>query len=1182
MKSWLRWLVLSCALALAGPLKFQAAGLAAAGSSARLALDFVDGDGLSNQIDARNFSSDGSPTLQQLSGSVGGDLASGLLFSDASFFSEALLNPGAASTFAFIFDATAVAPAPGSFADAFSAFLLDDLTGLSLVLTDDPTGNNALFLFTIDGTATGQLQVYQQLSTLALTWQVVDAGNGGGGGSVPEPASWALVLPALLALLRGRRRLGLRSGRWAALCVAALCLGPALAQAEDLTAGVQITRSGLVPNRSTGSFDAQVTVTNRTADIFVGPLKLVLNAATPVNVALYNSAGRAPSGADYMLLPLADGTLAPGASAVATVRLLTYGQSVTQTDFRVEGTRMNAASAATLNVSTYQPAAAFGTAQDTPVGAGYTVEVDGVARGLTDATGRLTVQVPLGARSVAVTRAPSEGGSALLPAFAAGATVTVKVPVDDSKEVSSGSLLRFDQVQQGLLARNAAAVTLRFLKDEQPVRLRKITGVSLVDIVGNYTNLAVLFSLQSDGSLAAQPAAFFQALQGKTGRLRLEVGGVDMAGTVHDQSVDFYLADYRVRVQLLAPPSSPGLPVAGVIVKATVLNTDLRFNAKADATGYVVLPDLAAGNISLNANTTVAGIVYSGVGTGAINKNSLVKLTLRGPQDVLNNVPPISVEPLPANAAMAPALNGLPAATLPERAVFNAQEREERARRDARASHSSSGPRLSTPAAANAVTVAATGGAQNVLAQASAALTLKKGLKKATLRYNVFTAEYPYYVLQQSVYNDVWSTSVIDGNGGSLFEITRQINSRLYQEPVWRSDGSTGEIKQQIDVSALTASADAQVILRATSVNIGDGQLATTVTATLEATEPLLIGDISPSAMPANTKNDGSYYSIPRPGAANELVRTFTLELTKPSGSTLTTVRLDLRDATGATLMTVLQDVNAGSADATIEAQTDTTATLKLRATIGNPASTVAGAPPPARDIGYHFTVKAMDANGNEISDEKDLNARRALWRMPDGLGRYGARDAGGDDWISRGAYTWLGSNSGLLREIDDVSGEHGRNIGHKTHARGTDIDSYHFYRFPGAVSGGQNHTLLTNDVVLAFQTLQVPPPPAATAALARVNAWLAATRTGLTNLAALASVSQLIHCDGIATQGLADSWCQTLIRTGVVTRTTSTPTGPVTQTLTLGGSFSNAKMLWQDDHNNHVHVTLNPAQIGE
>ena len=1018
-----------------------------------------------------------------------------------------------------------------------------------------------------------------------LGWNAAPVG--GGGGTVPEPASWALVLLAILGwgVLRSRNLLRCHAASLPTVLATLLVAGFGMAQAADLTASVQITRSGLVANRITGSFDAQVRVTNRSGVTLHGPLTLALESAVPANVALYNSHGKNASGTDFIVLALPTGTLAPDASAVTTVRLLTYGQAVAQTVFSVQGIRLTAANSAQLDITGAYAAGVVGPNQ-TPVGAGWQVAVDGVLRGTTDNAGKLKITVPVTAQTVAVSRAPSEGGSNILGALVAGSSVATTVLVEDGKEISAGSLLRFDQVQQGLLARTSAKISLRFLQAEQAVRLSALDGVSLVDILGNLTNLSALFSVQADGSVAAAPAAFFQALAGKTGRLRLEVSGSDVNGGVQAASASFYLADFRVQVQLVAPPSNAALPLAGVRLTASVLNTDVRFTAQSDAAGYVVLPDVPAGNLSLNGTTALGGTSFSGVGTAAINKNSLIRLTLRGPADVLNNVPPIVVLPLPAG--LAPGLAAAAHAAPEQLTAAQATEAANRARLHAQSDAAQPAPtrKAITNAVVNAagdtsVTVTATGGARDALAQNSAQLTVKKGTKKVTLRYTVFTAEYPTYVLQQSVFNDVWSVSVLAASGASLFDITKQINSQLLQEPVWRANGSTGEIKQQIDTTALAAAADTTLIVRASSVNIGDSLLATSVSATLDSAEQLLLGSITADANPA-TANDGSYYSIPRPGASNVLARTFSVDLTKPSGSTLTSVKVDLQNGSGGTLMTVVQDAAPGTADVMVEAQTDTTARLKIRATISNPASTVASQPPSTRDLTYHFVVKAKDVNGNDLIDEKDASGKRALWRMPDGLGRYGGRDAGGDDWAARGTYDWLVANTTLVTEINDISGEHGRNIGHASHGRGTDIDVYHFYRFPGAVSGGQNYSLLAADLVLAFQTLTAAPPPAATVAFNRVAAWVAATRQGLFNLAALGTVSQVIYCSGTATSGLAGGWCSALIRTGNVSRTVAGPTGPVTQTLAFGGSFNNAKMLYRNDHNDHVHITLNPSQIGE
>jgi murein endopeptidase len=92
---------------------------------------------------------------------------------------------------------------------------------------------------------------------------------------------------------------------------------------------------------------------------------------------------------------------------------------------------------------------------------------------------------------------------------------------------------------------------------------------------------------------------------------------------------------------------------------------------------------------------------------------------------------------------------------------------------------------------------------------------------------------------------------------------------------------------------------------------------------------------------------------------------------------------------------------------------------------------------------------------------------------MPDGFERFGQGtiDIGGDDWASRGAYNWLAANKNLITRINDISGEHGRNIGHSSHKHGTDIDMFHFYTFQKGASGKVNYSQLIENVVSAKNT---------------------------------------------------------------------------------------------------------------
>lgn len=489
----------------------------------------------------------------------------------------------------------------------------------------------------------------------------------------------------------------------------------------------------------------------------------------------------------------------------------------------------------------------------------------------------------------------------------------------------------------------------------------------------------------------------------------------------------------------------------------------------------------------------------------------------------------------------------------------------------------------SNATAPTSVSVNVAAAARNQVIEQSEQLVVAKGVKKVNLTFAVSTQEYPYYVTQQSIYNDVWSVGVLTSTGVSLYDLTRQVNSQLSAFPTWLTNGSTGPIKVEIDITALTLNAAATLILKASSVNIGDGALTTVVNAVLDAAEQLGIGDISPDTVAGN--NDGRYYSVPRPGAANVLQRTFNVVVTKPSGSSLTGMTVDLLDSGGSTPMQVLPETAPGQDGVTVVDQADTSVTLKVRVTTKTPKSSVAGTPPSTRDLGYRFTVKGIDTSSSQISDQKDVSGRRSLWKMPDAIARYGSRDAGGDEWSARGTYEWMVTNAALLREVNDVSGEHGRQIGHQTHAKGTDIDSYHFYLFPGVTTGaGQgavNHSKLIADVVTAFGTVATPAPPqAAVDASNRVAAWLGATRAGLTSLAANAAVQQVIHCRGLAGSGLSSGWCETLLTAGKVSRVSGVP--PASKVLDFGSNYVNAKMDNNNVHDDHVHVTLKPASVNE
>ena len=474
-------------------------------------------------------------------------------------------------------------------------------------------------------------------------------------------------------------------------------------------------------------------------------------------------------------------------------------------------------------------------------------------------------------------------------------------------------------------------------------------------------------------------------------------------------------------------------------------------------------------------------------------------------------------------------------------------------------------------------------GAQNQVLSGSKSYTIPQGATSVVLLYNVYSAEYPYYVTAQSIFNDVWSLTLTGGNG-VLYDITRQVNSQLTQEPTWLANSTTGDIRKTINISALTSNGPANLQLIATSMNVGDSALTTIVRASLEQPSQLTITAADPDSINAN--NGGTYYSVPAAGDSNTLQRYFTLKLSKADSVTLQQVTVTLQGS--GDLMDVVQQLPIPSGnDVQILNQTNTNVTLKVRVTVLSPASSVNGSPPPTQDLAYRFHVVGQDNQGQSVTAEKIVTGRRSLWRMVNLLpGRYGSRDPGHDDWGAKGTYTWLQQNVSLIKEVDDISGEHGRNIGHNTHQYGTDIDMYHFYRFAGATSGTDNYNQLRNSLVSAFGMLQADgtpnPNPSAAAqnAFNSLVAFVNATRPGLDNLAALNTVSQLYYAIGSAGSGLPNGWARSLITTGKVTRTVN---NNVVQTLDIGtGDWSNAKVNYNSVHNNHVHITLNRPAIGE
>jgi len=168
------------------------------GSPAVLVFDFVDGGLPNNTVTLSALVSNGIQGPVFKDGNITG--TGPWTFSDAggSFFNELQIPFGPmGSAVTFSFTTSDNAPA-GGFPDAFSFFILGTDLITPLITTNDPTGANALFVYSI-GVGSQGLSVYSPEQT-GFSFRVDPVR------SVPEPAT-LLLLAAGLAAWSARRRL---------------------------------------------------------------------------------------------------------------------------------------------------------------------------------------------------------------------------------------------------------------------------------------------------------------------------------------------------------------------------------------------------------------------------------------------------------------------------------------------------------------------------------------------------------------------------------------------------------------------------------------------------------------------------------------------------------------------------------------------------------------------------------------------------------------------------------------------------------------------------------------------------------------------------------------------------------------------------------------------------------------
>ncbi|WP_300449439.1 PEP-CTERM sorting domain-containing protein [Accumulibacter sp.] len=256
-------------------------------------VDLIDGDGVSG---SHVFLEKLSVRPTSIDGAVSEPSPGRFLIADEQVLSSLYFDlADVYAGFALTIDSYLADPDIFGFPDSLVLSAID-AAGMPLFLTTDPSGANAWMVLSAYG-----LEVYAPAG-LALS---VTSGSA----AVPEPATGLLMLLAVVALMLARSALG---RRWATVAMLALGVSlPAHAYVTDATAQVSITRSPLVYNRATQTYDGLVSVRNIGTQTLWAPAYLVVSGV-PSGVLVTNWTGANTDGQPMLALPVTATGLAPG------------------------------------------------------------------------------------------------------------------------------------------------------------------------------------------------------------------------------------------------------------------------------------------------------------------------------------------------------------------------------------------------------------------------------------------------------------------------------------------------------------------------------------------------------------------------------------------------------------------------------------------------------------------------------------------------------------------------------------------------------------------------------------------------------------------------------------------------------------------------------------------------------
>jgi len=292
-----------------------------------------------------------------------------------------------------------------------------------------------------------------------------------------------------------------------------------------------------------------------------------------------------------------------------------------------------------------------------PAGAGVFLDVEGIRIGRSGPDGRLEAKLPSGKIQIVATEYPSSWGTEIVT-LSPGEPGAVSIVMAGDKEPGEESDLVLEEAPDDILPANPAAVTLKFVQDDDPVTIERIEELRVSDdpdALGE--DLERFFTVTHGVMRATDAAAVYQhmASHSRTGRpLSITATAIDTEGRAHHGVVGFHLGRFKLAVTLAPPPSNPALPTSNVVVRVSIGGSDVAMTRVSDANGRFEIESLPDATVDIDAHIATSDNHYYAQALVTLCGDTAATVVMRNVKDLVAGVRGVSIDPRTPPCASVP------------------------------------------------------------------------------------------------------------------------------------------------------------------------------------------------------------------------------------------------------------------------------------------------------------------------------------------------------------------------------------------------------------------------------------------------------------------------------------------------------------------------------------------------